>query len=87
MPTMDETLEEVGPQPGEDPIERLQHVVRVYAGQDPTNTAITATSNVYDRGVWTGLIFGDIANLEEAIRKDEREKTIATLKRSGHIKS
>jgi hypothetical protein len=83
----EEIVANCGPRPGDDPIERLQHVNRVYAGQEGESMAVMATSNIYGHGVTTGLTFGDLAVLEDAIRKDEREKIIETLQRSGHIKS
>lgn len=51
------------PFPGDDPVARLRHVVEVFTGTDPTDLAVMATSNVYGRGVKTGLTFGDLAEL------------------------
>lgn len=81
---------EIGPDPGDNVIERLRHTVVVYKRDRSTSFgqfAVTATHNVYGLGKTTGLTYGDLDKLEAAIREDERAKVIEQLKRSGHIKS
>lgn len=55
------------PYPGTDPVARLNHVVEVFAGTDPDELAVMATSNVYDDGVKTGLTFGDLKALADLL--------------------
>jgi hypothetical protein len=51
------------PQPGDDPVARLCHVVELFDDTDPNEFAVLATSNVYDDGERTGLTFGDLRAL------------------------
>lgn len=56
--------------PGNDPVDRLKHVNEIY-GTDgsisPGDHAITATHGLYAAGVWTGLTYGDLQELEKTI--------------------
>lgn len=73
---------EVGPYPADDPIARLRHVVRAHSATPADAWAVDATSGVYLQGR-TGLTFGDLRALEQAIRDD----VVATLRKSGHLRS
>lgn len=77
-----ETRARLGEHPGDDPLARLRHTVKAYDQTDPESFAVHATNGIYDEGP-TGLTFGDLAKLEEAIRDD----VVETLRRSGHLRS
>lgn len=81
-----ETRDHLGPHPGDDPIARLKHTLKAHDQTPGHAWAIDATTGIYHEGR-TGLTFSDLSALETAIRKDEREKIIDQLRRSGHIRS
>lgn len=51
------------PEPGADPIDRLQHTVSVFNEEPDNEWAIIATGNIYGQGVRTGLTWGDLRTL------------------------
>ncbi len=51
------------PQPGDDPIEHLRHVVAVYHDTPADDYVLIASSNIYGDGVRTGLTHGDLRAL------------------------
>lgn len=60
------------PDPGTDPVARLRHVLDVFSDtdgelDDPDRFAVTATTNLYGKGVTTGLTFGDLQALASLI--------------------
>jgi len=56
------------PEPGKDPIERLQHAVAMFENEPDNDWAIVATSNIYGQGVRTGLTWGDLRLLLVLVR-------------------
>lgn len=75
------------PMPGTDPVERLKHVNTIYAGDvGMDDHAITATHSLYAPGVWTGLTYGDLQELEKVITLGataERVKIVNYLRSVG----
>lgn len=66
MTTFDESqrhFRENYPNPGPDPMQRLAHVLEIYADRPDDAWAIEATRNVYSPGVTTGLTWGDLRAL------------------------
>lgn len=67
MPSWNQQLQEtrarLGDPPGDDPVERLRHVVVAFADSALNDTVITATSNLYPDEDWTGLTHGDLRRL------------------------
>jgi DNA-binding CsgD family transcriptional regulator len=53
------------PQPpdDDDPVEKLAHVVDIYEDLSDSREVITATVNIYGKGVTTGLTMGDLRKL------------------------
>jgi hypothetical protein len=57
-----EAVEKYGPAPA-NPIEALAHVIAVWDGEPDSRMVLDATSNIYGRGVRTGLTLGDVRAL------------------------
>lgn len=57
-----EAAEQYGPAPTT-PVEALAHVIAVWDGEPDDRMVLDATSNVYGRGVRTGLTLGDVRAL------------------------
>jgi hypothetical protein len=66
------------PDPASQP---LAHTLAVYADTPDDETAIAATSNVYGRGVRTGLKWGDLRKLQAKVEILEALKASPDLKR------
>jgi hypothetical protein len=60
---LDQELRRIGPAPGHDPVERLQHTLKAYAESQNEERVLTATQNVYGPDVWTGITFGDLREI------------------------
>lgn len=61
-------LDRIGPAPGHDPVDRLRHTLKAFEEVPNEDVVLTATSNVYGSGVWTGVTWGD---LREILRRVE----------------
>lgn len=70
MRTLQETIDQIGPRPS-NLMERLEHTLRVYEDTSDNERLVTATHNVYDRDVWTGLTWGDLRDLAFALQGQE----------------
>lgn len=66
------------PPPGDTPLERLRHTVAAHVDTPAHDMAVDATCGIYAEGR-TGLTFGDLRELEQAIREDERQRMINQL--------
>lgn len=55
------------PQPNDDPLVRLDHVLDVFADSKDDKFVIRATSNVYGPEVVTGLTWGDLRAIRDHI--------------------
>ena len=66
------------PFPPQGTTERLMHVLDVYEGQPDDAPVLTATRGVYDKhgtpDWWTGLTFGDLRAIAEALASGELAK-------------
>lgn len=62
-----ETREKYGDPPSDDPVERAQHILRLYRGDMPrvfeSTTLIDGTRHAYDNVSWTGMTWGDFQKL------------------------
>jgi hypothetical protein len=57
------------PEPGTNPIDRLQHTVAMFTDEPDSDWAIVATGNIYGQGVRTGLTWGDLRTLLELVQR------------------
>jgi hypothetical protein len=70
--TLQATIDRIGPAPGDDPVERLAHTLRVYGGQvEDWAPVVDATRNVYADGFWTGLTWGDLRVIYDLLANRE----------------
>ena len=68
MPTRAQhDFEQRHPQPGDDPVARLQHTLDLFDNQPDGEFVVIATSGMYGDGVRTGLTWGDLRKLADQL--------------------
>ncbi len=61
-----DTIETYGPPPTT-PTEALTHVLTAFAHTPDSDIAVMATSNIYGKGVRTGITFGDLRAIQRLL--------------------
>lgn len=59
--------QEYGDQPTNE-LEALEHTLAVYADEPDARWVLTATRNMYDEGVTTGLTLGDLRKIARKLK-------------------